>query len=112
MHFTLCREQNEYNQDYDEEDGSREAEQQAKKELMGIIKKQFALRRGKGQASTSSGRPSTSSNRSSTSSFSSRMKEEKEKEKLEKLEQDRAKRSKLTSAQYTSKIVGLNVGVS
>ncbi|KAK3878866.1 hypothetical protein Pcinc_016526 [Petrolisthes cinctipes] len=97
------REQNEYNEDNEGGDNVREAELQAKKERMTIIKKQFALRRGKGQASSSS-------RASSTSSYSKRMKEEKEKEKQEKQEQDRADRSKLTSAQFTSKIIGLNVG--
>ncbi|KAK4304898.1 hypothetical protein Pmani_023165 [Petrolisthes manimaculis] len=97
------REENEYNEDNDGGDNVREAELQAKKERTALIKQQFALRRGKGQASSSS-------RASSTSSYSKKMKEEKEKEKQEKEEQDRAKRSKLTRAQFTSKIIGLNVG--
>ncbi|XP_071552976.1 LOW QUALITY PROTEIN: uncharacterized protein [Panulirus ornatus] len=89
------REQDEY-----EQEGERENESSAieKKERANMIKEQFALRRGKGPSKPSS------------SSYASRLKEQKEKEKLEREEKDRAKRSKLTNAEFTSKIVGLNIG--
>ncbi|XP_042873002.1 uncharacterized protein LOC122253773 [Penaeus japonicus] len=96
------REQDDYNGDGDGDDRVREAQQIEKKERTTLIKQQFALRRngGKRGGGSSSG-PS--------SSYMSRMKEQKEKEKLEKEEKERANRSKLTNAEYTSKISGLNV---
>lgn len=97
------REQDEYNGDGDGEDRVREAQQIEKKERITLIKQQFALRRKGAQRGGSSG---------SSSSYASRLKEQKEKEKLEKEEKERANRSKLTNAEYTSKISGLNVGVS
>nr|XP_027227426.1 zinc finger CCCH domain-containing protein 13-like [Penaeus vannamei] len=95
------REQDEYNGDGDGEDRVREAQQIEKKERITLIKQQFALRRKGAQRGGSSG---------SSSSYTSRLKEQKEKEKLEKEEKERANRSKLTNAEYTSKISGLNVG--
>lgn len=96
--YCIYRESDEYYNDGD--DRVREAEQQEKKERMAVIKQQFALRRGKKPAGSAS------------SSMKNRLKEQKEKEKAEQQEMDRAKRSKLTSAEFTSKIVGLNVAVS
>ena len=86
----------------------KEAQQQEKKERIALIKEQFALRRGKG----SKGSSSSSSGSSSFSSAKSRLKEQREKERAEKEEKDRADRSKLVSAQFSSKIVGLNIAVS
>ncbi|KAK8736306.1 hypothetical protein OTU49_004934 [Cherax quadricarinatus] len=92
----LKREQNDYDQTGDRGDRGQAAEQEAKKQRTAFIKQQLALRRGKA--------PSTSS-----SSYSKRQKEQKEKEKLEKEENERAQRSKLTNAEFSSKIAGLNV---
>ncbi|XP_045582306.1 ATP-dependent DNA helicase Q5 [Procambarus clarkii] len=92
----LKREQEDYDQCGDGEDRAREAEHAAKKQRTNFIKQQLALRRGK-KSSTGS------------SSYNGRLKEQKEKEKLEKEENDRAKRSKLTNAEFTSKIIGLNI---
>ncbi|KAK8391625.1 hypothetical protein O3P69_017276 [Scylla paramamosain] len=101
----LKREQNEYDQDGDGDDRVREAQQQEKKDRIALIKEQFALRRGKSSRASSS----FSSASSSSSSAKSRLKEQREKERAEKEEKDRADRSKLISAQFTSKIVGLNI---
>lgn len=95
----MYRETDEYENDGDGEDRVRAAEQQEKRERTAMIKKQFALRRGKNSAS-------------SPKSMKSRLKEQKEREKAEQQEKERAERSKLTNAEYTSKIVGLNVAVS
>ncbi|XP_037787319.1 LOW QUALITY PROTEIN: axoneme-associated protein mst101(2)-like [Penaeus monodon] len=97
----MKREQDDYNGDCDGEDRVRETQQIEKKERTTLIKQQFALRRNGGQRGGSSG---------SSSSYASRLKEQKEKEKMEKEEKERANRSKLTNAEYTSKISGLNVG--
>ncbi|XP_066963663.1 uncharacterized protein [Macrobrachium rosenbergii] len=88
------REQDEYERSNDD-DAVRESERQEKKERTALIKQQFALRRGQGG--------------SSSSSYTKRLKEQKEKEKLEREEKERAGRSKLTSAEFTNKIPGLNV---
>ncbi|XP_068237776.1 LOW QUALITY PROTEIN: uncharacterized protein [Palaemon carinicauda] len=88
------REQDEYSQSTDD-DAVRESEKLEKKERAALIKQQFALRRGQ-----PSSQPST---------YTKRLKEQKEKEKLEREEKERAERSKLKSAEFTSKIPGLNV---
>ncbi|KAG0724792.1 ATP-dependent DNA helicase Q5 [Chionoecetes opilio] len=101
----LKREQNEYDQDGDREESEWDTEQREKQQRTAVIKKQFALRRGKGKKASN---PSSSSS-SSSSTYKGRLKEQKEKERAEKEEQERAARSKLVSAQYTSKINGLNI---
>ncbi|XP_045127827.1 ATP-dependent DNA helicase Q5-like isoform X2 [Portunus trituberculatus] len=98
----LKREQNEYDQDGDGDDRMKEVQQQEKKDRITLIKQQFALRRGKGSKASSSGS-------SSSSSAKNRLKEQREKERAEREEEDRADRSKLVSAQFTSKIAGLNI---
>lgn len=98
------REQDDYNQDGGSDDTMERLQQQEKKERTAFIKEQFALRRGKNSKASSSS--------SSFSTLKNRQKEQREKQQAEKEEQDRASRSKLVSAQFTSKISGLNIAVS